>query len=71
MNARLIWSKRAVERFRNGKRDPMHTISAPNIAEVYDGFVRQLRPGTPWLLVDDLDRILDSGTAGVTREVVL
>ncbi len=47
----LIWTKATLAKVAAGKSDPMHTISAPNIAEVYDGYVRQFRPGTPWKLV--------------------
>ena len=48
----------------DGKADPMHTISAPNITEVYMGFVSQLKSGTPWMLVDGQDVIVATGTAG-------
>lgn len=48
---RLIWTQRALDKLSQGKVDPMHTISAPNIVEVYGGFVLQLRAGTPWALV--------------------
>jgi hypothetical protein len=50
---KLIWTKKGLEKHAKGQSDPMHTISAPNIAEVYDGFVRQMKPGTPWILVKD------------------
>ena len=60
---RFIWTKRAIELAEQGKRDPMHTISAPNIADVYDGYVRQLRPGTPWRLVNWMNEIVDHGVA--------
>lgn len=70
MSVRLIWSRRAVELWEAGKPDPMHTIGAPNVGEVYDGFVRQLRRGTPWILVDGAT-VLDRGTAGVDRDLVL
>lgn len=52
-----------------GKTDPSHTISAPNIAECYESFVAQLRAGTPWVLVDEDEQILDTGTAGFTGGV--
>ena len=58
---RLIWTNKALEKLMAGKADPAHTISAPNIAEVYEGFVRQLRTGTPWMLVSADNTILDSG----------
>jgi hypothetical protein len=64
---RLIWTKRAMEAWVSGKADPAHTISAPNIADVHDGFVRQLPKGTPWVLVDENDLIIDTGTAGFTE----
>lgn len=60
---RLIWTKRALERHSNGQRDPMHTISAPNIAEVYEGYVQQFRSGTPWALVDAENATVASGIA--------
>lgn len=65
---RLIWTKRAMEKWADGKVDPAHTISAPNVAEVYEGFVAQFRRDTPWVLVDGDDNILDTGTAGFPRE---
>ena len=58
---RLIWTGKALEKLMAGKSDPMHTISAPNISEVYEGYVRQLRAGTPWMLVSADNTILDSG----------
>lgn len=67
---RLIWTKRAMEKWANGQPDPMHTISAPNIAEVYEGFVRQFPRDTPWVLVDGEDNILDTGTTGFPRELI-
>ena len=66
-SVRFIWTKRAIERWAEGKSDPAHTISAPNIAEVYNGFVRQLKKDTPWVLVDGDNGILDTGTAGFTE----
>lgn len=60
---RFIWTAKAVLKSEQGKSDPMHTISAPNIAECYWGFVNQLRKGTPWILVQDDGRIVDSGLA--------
>ena len=58
---RLIWTGKALEKLLAGKADPMHTISAPNIADVYQGFVSQLKSGTPWMLVDADNTIIDSG----------
>lgn len=66
-SARFIWTKRAIERWAEGNADSMHTISAPNITEVYDGFVRQLKKDTPWVLVDGSDNVIDTGTAGFTE----
>ena len=60
---RFIWTKRTIEQAEKGKRDPMHTISAPNIADVYDGYVNQLRPGTPWQLRNAADDIVAHGIA--------
>lgn len=59
---KLIWTQKAVDRWMEGKSDPRHTISAPNIADVYDGYVRQFRPGTAWLLVDDDAHAIIDGT---------
>lgn len=64
--ARLIWTKGALDKWAGGKPDPRHTISVPNVAEVYDGFVKQFRKGTPWVLVDENNLIIDTGTAGFT-----
>ena len=60
---RFIWTKRTIEQAEKGKRDPMHTISAPNIADVYDGYVRQLKAGTPWQLRNADDEIVAHGVA--------
>lgn len=60
-SARFIWTKGALDKWAAGKADPAHTISAPNIAAVYDGYVRQLRAGTPWALVSAADEVLASG----------
>lgn len=60
---KFIWTKRAIEKWISGTADPAHTISAPNIHEVYEGFVSQLRPGTPWALVNGSE-IAATGTAG-------
>lgn len=68
---RFIWTKRAMEQWAHGKLDPSHTISAPNIAVVYDGFVRQLKSGTPWMLVDEHDLVLDRGTAGFDERMTI
>jgi len=65
---RLIWTKHALERWADGKSDPAHTISVPNIGDVYDGYVRQFKKGTPWVLIDAGDSIIDTGIAGFTRE---
>lgn len=62
---RFIWTARAIDKWAAGKSDPAHTISAPNIAECYDGFVRQLSAGTPWALVGPDNAIIDTGTAGM------
>ena len=64
---RLIWTKSALDKWAHGVSDPMHTISAPNVADVYDGFVGQFKKGTPWVLVDGADNIIDTGTAGFTE----
>jgi hypothetical protein len=68
---RLIWTKRALERWAerwaDGKTDPAHTISAPNIADVYDGYVKQFKKDTPWALIGDDNVILDTGTTGFTE----
>lgn len=61
---RFLWTKRTIELWAQGKADPAHTISAPNIADVYMGFVSQLRKGTPWALVDASENIVATGTAG-------
>lgn len=58
---RLIWTKRALDLHARGKADPRHTISAPNIADVYDGYVRQFKPGTPWALVNERGEIVAAG----------
>lgn len=68
---RLIWTKSAIEKWANGRKDPMHTISAPNIADVYQGYVDQLRRDTPWVLVDGNDNVLDTGTVGFPKEVLV
>lgn len=68
-STRFIWTQKALEAWVDGKSDPAHTISAPNIAEVFDGFVRQLRSGTPWMLVDADDQIIHTGTAGMKEYV--
>jgi hypothetical protein len=60
--SQFIWTTSAVSKWQRGVSDPRHTISAPNITEVYDGFVRQLRAGTPWILVTD-GRIVAQGAA--------
>ena len=60
---KFIWTQRAVDKHSKGGSDPMHTISAPNIADVYDGYVRQLRTGTPWILVDASGQIVSQGAA--------
>lgn len=61
---RFTWTKRAVDRATHtGNFDPKYTISAPNIADVYDGFVRQLRTGTPWALCNDDGNAVDWGVA--------
>jgi hypothetical protein len=65
---RLIWTRRAIERWIDGKSDPMHTISAPNIGEVYEGYVAQFTKGTPWMLVNDSNLVVDTGTAGYSRD---
>ena len=59
--ARFVWTRSALDGLAAGKTDPRHTISAPNITEVYDGFVRQLRPGTPWVLLSSTDEVLARG----------
>lgn len=64
MTTRFIWTKAALNKWASGKSDPAHTISAPNVAEVYMGFVRQLRSGTPWVLVNGDNEIVATGTAG-------
>lgn len=61
---KFIWTKRAIERWATGNADPRHTISAPNIGDVYMGFVSQLREGTPWALINADDSIVATGTAG-------
>ena len=64
---KLIWTKKALEAWVSGKSDPMHTISAPNIGDVYDGFVRQFKTGTPWALIaDDGLTVVATGTAGLS-----
>jgi hypothetical protein len=68
MSVRLIWGRRALERWTRGTPDPSHTISAPNIQQVYQGFVQQLKAGTPWALVGADDAVIHSGTAGVPVE---
>ena len=65
---RFIWTQKALDLWARGVRyDPTptgrnsadarylaaHTISAPNIADCYEGFVSQLKPGTPWKLVTE------------------
>lgn len=60
---KFIWTKSAVAKWHRGQSDPMHTISAPNIADVYMGFVSQSPKGTPWLLVRGSE-IVASGLAG-------
>lgn len=60
---RLIWTQRALDKLSQGKPDPRHTISGSNVAEVYDGFVRQLRAGTPWALVAADGTRIDEGRA--------
>lgn len=67
---KLIWTKRALELWAAGKADPRHTISAPNIADVYEGFVAQLKAGTPWALVSDTGVVIDTGTAGYGARLV-
>ena len=67
--SRFIWTKRALERWVEGKSDPAHTISSPNIEECFEGFVNQLKSGTPWALVSSDNLILHTGTAGM-REYV-
>lgn len=62
MKTQWIWTASAVAKWEQGKSDPRHTISAPNIAEVYEGYVRQLRAGTPWILVTD-GQIVANGAA--------
>lgn len=60
---KFIWTAKAVAKSEQGKADPFHTISAPNIGEVFMGYVRQLKAGTPWILVGDDGRIVDNGVA--------
>ena len=60
---RFIWTQRAIDKASKGGSDPRHTISAPNVENVYDGFVRQLRAGTPWQLRDANDQIVAHGVA--------
>lgn len=60
---KLIWTKRAIERYVNGKETPSHTISAPGIEECYEGFVKQMRPGTPWIIVAPDRVVVAAGTA--------
>ena len=70
---KFIWTKSAIEKWANGKADPAHTISStnvPNIADVYAHYARNLRKDTPWVLVDD-DVILDTGTSGFPRELLV
>ena len=56
---KFIWTKRAIGRWAIGKSTASHTISTPNIREVYAGYIAQLKEGTPWILVDIKDRIID------------
>jgi hypothetical protein len=60
---RFVWGKRTVEGRASPREASMHTISAPNIADVYDGYVRQLRPGTPWKLLGPDGSTMKEGTA--------
>src|SRR5256885_12899872 len=42
------WGKKAV----SGRRDPMHTISGLNEDAFLDGWIRDMRSGTPWQLIE-------------------
>ncbi len=50
---RLIWTASAVEKHERGTSDPRHTISNLVDERNAEGFIRQMRAGVPWLLMDD------------------
>ena len=60
---KLMWTRKALDLHSVGKCDPRHTISAPNVADVYQGLVSQFKSGTPWALVNERGEIIDGGIA--------
>jgi hypothetical protein len=63
---KLIWSRRAVEKFDRGGYDPRHTIS--NVTpEALGAFTAQFRAGCPYIVTDDEGRVLADSRADDSR----
>lgn len=55
---KFIWGQKAC----SGKPDPMHTISNLDADPFLDYWIRTMRPGCPWQLVDSAGQVVREGT---------